>query len=126
MRLVDLIECLWQFYKKPYNPILGEVLESFVKSPDSGHTWGVLEQVSHNPPVSAMFCRNDGARMQATGSATFAVSFGGNSASVTVNVPLVLSIESIDETYTTDTSLPDLTCMFYLYLCFLDKLILSF
>ncbi|KAB7506058.1 Oxysterol-binding protein-related protein 8 [Armadillidium nasatum] len=44
--------------KKPYNPILGETFRCYWKHPNGSRTFYVAEQVSHHPPVSAVYVTN--------------------------------------------------------------------
>lgn len=55
--------------KKPYNPILGEVFRCCWRHPQTGSTtFYIAEQVSHHPPVSALYVTNrqDGFTLSAT------------------------------------------------------------
>ncbi|CAG0919492.1 unnamed protein product [Notodromas monacha] len=44
--------------KKPYNPILGETFRCAWHHPNGSRTFYVAEQVSHHPPVSAIYVTN--------------------------------------------------------------------
>ncbi|KAK8719058.1 hypothetical protein OTU49_014277, partial [Cherax quadricarinatus] len=44
--------------KKPYNPILGETFRCYWRHPNGSRTFYVAEQVSHHPPVSAIYVTN--------------------------------------------------------------------
>ncbi|KZS07155.1 Oxysterol-binding protein [Daphnia magna] len=54
--------------KKPYNPILGEVFRCCWKHPNGSTTFYIAEQVSHHPPISALYVTNrkDGFTLSAT------------------------------------------------------------
>jgi hypothetical protein len=47
------------FYKKPCNPVIGEIHEACTESPVFGKTTFVAEQVSHHPPISACYISNE-------------------------------------------------------------------
>ena len=44
--------------KKPYNPILGELFRCCWRHPNGSTTFYIAEQVSHHPPVSALYVTN--------------------------------------------------------------------
>jgi len=54
--------------KKPYNPILGELFRCSWKHPNGSTTFYIAEQVSHHPPISALYVTNrkDGFTLSAT------------------------------------------------------------
>ena len=54
--------------KKPYNPILGELFRCCWKHPNGSTTFYIAEQVSHHPPISALYVTNrkDGFTLSAT------------------------------------------------------------
>ncbi|KAJ2484867.1 Oxysterol-binding protein OBPa [Coemansia sp. RSA 2320] len=45
----------WHIHPKPYNPVLGEFFRSKYEFDDSSSAFFVAEQVSHHPPITAMF-----------------------------------------------------------------------
>eukprot|EP00053_Salpingoeca_punica_P016671 m.158367 g.158367 ORF g.158367 m.158367 type:complete len:775 (+) comp17019_c1_seq2:130-2454(+) len=45
-------------WKKPYNPLLGEVQRCMYEQGPQDKTLVVLEQVSHHPPISALYASN--------------------------------------------------------------------
>ncbi|KAL0478147.1 hypothetical protein AKO1_013084 [Acrasis kona] len=44
--------------KKPYNPVLGEIFRCNYFLPDGSVMTCAAEQVSHHPPISALYCEN--------------------------------------------------------------------
>jgi oxysterol-binding protein-related protein 8 len=44
--------------KKPYNPILGEIFRCVYKLPDNSVLTFFAEQISHHPPISALYGEN--------------------------------------------------------------------
>jgi hypothetical protein len=44
--------------KKPYNPVLGEIFRCNYELPDGSLMTCCAEQVSHHPPISALYCEN--------------------------------------------------------------------
>ncbi|KAK2715583.1 hypothetical protein QYM36_010235 [Artemia franciscana] len=44
--------------KKPYNPILGETFRCYWKHTNGSRTYYIAEQVSHHPPISALYVTN--------------------------------------------------------------------
>ena len=66
------------FGLKPYNPILGEVYRGTVQVGDDGPTVMLAEQVSHHPPISASFVRNEAKDVTVTGSMEAAPRFWGS------------------------------------------------
>jgi hypothetical protein len=98
-----------QFYKKPYNPVLGEVHDTWTVSSKYGETHAVLEQVSHHPPVTAATIWNEQCQVRMLGNYSFQVKFYTNSAAVTCSGCLELVFGRHDEVYTCPTSMPALT-----------------
>jgi len=70
--------------KKPYNPVLGET-SAWVfdhSDPAAGKTKMLCEQVSHHPPISALFINNDTLGISEQGSMQTGARFNGNSITV--------------------------------------------
>ncbi len=98
-----------QFYKKPYNPVLGEFHEAHIDSPKYGRTRLVLEQVSHHPPVSAAHIYNEDQKLELFGNASFAVKFGANSVTVTIDAMFEVFAGKFGEKYVTKNGMPSLS-----------------
>ncbi|KAE9554188.1 hypothetical protein FO519_002609 [Halicephalobus sp. NKZ332] len=79
---------------KPFNPLLGETFE--LCRPDLGFEF-VAEQVSHHPPISALFCR--GKNYELEGTVDPKVKFWGRSIEVHPNAFMKLRILDKNETY---------------------------
>jgi len=98
-----------QFYKKPYNPVLGEVHKCSANSEKFGEATFVAEQVSHHPPVSAMNIRNVTEGIDVTGNYSFNVRFATNSVTITTEGAFALYLKKFDETYESTACLPQMT-----------------
>jgi len=85
--------------KKPYNPVIGEVLHTWSQVEGSSPTKYLAEQVSHHPPISAWHVSNEGEGIAATVNASFGVQFGGNSVSVVTQGTGVINLQKLDEKY---------------------------
>lgn len=81
---------------KPYNPILGEVFKCFWKHEDGSKSEFLCEQVSHHPPISAFFFKND--KLFIHGFVEPKTSFSLNS--VTTEMKGAFVIETEKERYT--------------------------
>ncbi|OMJ23265.1 Protein KES1 [Smittium culicis] len=68
--------------KKPYNPILGELFLAKWQSDEFGETKLVCEQVSHHPPITAVFISNEKMGIYCNGSFKQKVRFAGTSVKV--------------------------------------------
>uniref|UniRef100_A0A7S0ZB59 Oxysterol-binding protein n=1 Tax=Timspurckia oligopyrenoides TaxID=708627 RepID=A0A7S0ZB59_9RHOD len=90
-----------RFGKKPYNPILGEVFRAVFKHADSSHGTTLLlaEQVSHHPPITAIFVHNKtlGFKMQSFMKPE--PRFYGNSIEITLSGLIEIEIEKYAEKY---------------------------
>ncbi|KAJ1851695.1 Oxysterol-binding protein OBPa [Coemansia sp. RSA 1822] len=65
--------------KKPYNPILGEFFRSQYEFDDASGAYFVAEQVSHHPPITAMFYHSPEHRIAIEGDLRPLSRFQGNS-----------------------------------------------
>lgn len=81
-------------HKKPYNPVLGEHFLCFVDNGDNDLTEFISEQVSHHPPVSALYVQNKKRGISIETNISFGVTFGGNKAGVVTSGPLVIKTPS--------------------------------
>lgn len=82
------------FLQAPFNPVLGETHHvSF------GDINVMLEQVSHHPPVSALYCTNEALNLQLEWWQSACPRFYGNSVEVTIQGRRSLRLESHGETY---------------------------
>jgi len=87
------------FYKKPYNPVQGEVHHCWSISKEHGKTFFMGEQVSHHPPVSAFVVNNEDSGTSLTGNISFGVRFNRNSVSVVTEGTGLLNAPNFGETY---------------------------
>eukprot|EP01100_Stratorugosa_tubuloviscum_P014605 TRINITY_DN791_c2_g1_i1.p1 TRINITY_DN791_c2_g1~~TRINITY_DN791_c2_g1_i1.p1 ORF type:complete len:404 (-),score=195.43 TRINITY_DN791_c2_g1_i1:88-1299(-) len=97
-----------KFEKKPYNPIQGETLYSFVECPRFGRTNFLAEQVSHHPPISAYVTQNEQINVQTRTSMSFEVKFSGNSVAVKTQGSTIVKFLNHNEDYEIITGLPEL------------------
>jgi len=73
---------LEQMEKKPFNPVIGEQHIAWLEhSPDNWSEY-ISEQVSHHPPVTAFYVRNQKEKLVLNSNMQISVQFGGNSASI--------------------------------------------
>eukprot|EP01027_Heterolobosea_sp_BB2_P027106 GEZU01042323.1.p1 GENE.GEZU01042323.1~~GEZU01042323.1.p1 ORF type:complete len:380 (-),score=102.64 GEZU01042323.1:256-1395(-) len=86
---------------KPFNPVLGEQFFCYWKHPDSITTF-IGEQVSHHPPVSAVFLENKAKNFTYSACYHPTTRFHGNSASTTLEGDCFLTLTNLDEIYTVD------------------------
>jgi hypothetical protein len=96
------------FYKKPYNPVLGENYEAFTQSREFGRSNYVAEQVSHHPPVSALYLWNEQENVSFSSNVTFNVRFGGNHVNVGLDGTVAIRFGDRDETYESNKFVPDM------------------
>ncbi|OLY84921.1 Protein kes1, partial [Smittium mucronatum] len=68
--------------KKPYNPILGEQFHATFPSQKHGDTILVCEQVSHHPPITAVYIYNEKEQIYCNGFFQQKVRFSGTSVKV--------------------------------------------
>lgn len=79
-----------------------------VVSPKYGQSEIIVEQVSHHPPVSAAHIFNVAQQLEVLGNASFAVKFGANTVTVTIDSTLELVAGKFGETYISTQSMPNL------------------
>jgi len=106
--LSNLKQEINSFYKKPYNPILGETHTCSIESEKYGQTIFIAEQVSHHPPISAVYMYNEKQRIAIMNSYSFKVNFYSNSVTVTTHGILDISLGSWGENYLSSQCLPQL------------------
>ncbi|KAJ2160031.1 Oxysterol-binding protein 4 [Coemansia sp. RSA 552] len=92
--------------KKPFNPILGEQFLAAWDDPDYGETRFVCEQVSHHPPVSALYFENAKAGIYGSGHFSQKSKFKGTTMKVVQEGRVTLRMRNSDEVYC--LSLPSL------------------
>jgi hypothetical protein len=89
--------------KKPFNPVLGETFSAaFRAAPSTSHTDGVMwtaQQVSHHPPVSAFFARDDAGSVVIQGCFAPKSKFLGNSAASIGGGAFRIYLPQHDEVY---------------------------
>jgi len=68
--------------KKPYNPTIGEEHICWIEHSDNDWTELFVEQVSHHPPLTALFLRNQNQKISLLSSLDAEVSFSGNSVTI--------------------------------------------
>lgn len=95
-----------EFYKKPYNPLLGEVHHCRVEKKEST-TYFVAEQVSHHPPVSAFMLNNEEDDITMESYCWFQVKFYTNSLTIPTLGRAKIHLGKFDENYFLPKSLPD-------------------
>eukprot|EP00027_Filamoeba_sp_ATCC50430_P009187 CAMPEP_0168561338 /NCGR_PEP_ID=MMETSP0413-20121227/11542_1 /TAXON_ID=136452 /ORGANISM="Filamoeba nolandi, Strain NC-AS-23-1" /LENGTH=767 /DNA_ID=CAMNT_0008592703 /DNA_START=91 /DNA_END=2394 /DNA_ORIENTATION=- len=96
------------FHKKPYNPVLGETHECYMESREHGTTNFVAEQVSHHPPVSAIYIRNDQEGIDLACNLSFGVRFGGNYVSIVTDGAAYITCDKYGEQYELPRRTPDM------------------
>jgi len=106
--LSNLKQEINSFYKKPYNPILGETHFCTVESEKYGQTVFIAEQVSHHPPISAVHIYNEKQKISMTSSYSFKVNFYTNSVTVTTNGQVEIHLGKFGEIYQSAQCLPQL------------------
>lgn len=82
--LVSMMQ-LEQMEKKPFNPVIGEQHLAWIDHEEGDTTEYFSEQVSHHPPISAFFMRNQKHNITVNSNLQFSVHFGGNHASIISN-----------------------------------------
>ncbi|KAJ2060869.1 Oxysterol-binding protein 4 [Coemansia sp. S146] len=92
--------------KKPFNPILGEQFLASWDDAEYGETKFVCEQVSHHPPVSAIYFENAQAGIYGSGHFSQKSKFKGTTMKVVQEGRVTLRMKNSDEFYC--LSLPDL------------------
>jgi len=92
--------------KKPYNPTIGEEHICWIEHSENDWTELFLEQVSHHPPLTALFLRNDNQKISLFSTLETGVSFGGNS--VTIATAGEVTIETAHEKYHMSRHVPNL------------------
>ncbi|KAJ2669030.1 Oxysterol-binding protein 4 [Coemansia spiralis] len=92
--------------KKPFNPILGEQFFATWDDPEFGETRFICEQVSHHPPVSALYFENAKAGIYGSGHFSQKSKFKGTSMKVVQEGRVTLRMKNTDEIYC--LSLPNL------------------
>ena len=71
-----------EMHKKPFNPVIGEHHICYVDHGDGDITEFVAEQVSHHPPISALYVKNAKHGLEFQTNLSFGVKFEGNKAAV--------------------------------------------
>uniref|UniRef100_A0A1I7VDI8 Oxysterol-binding protein n=1 Tax=Loa loa TaxID=7209 RepID=A0A1I7VDI8_LOALO len=94
--------------KKPYNPILGETFRCKWEHPDNSTSYYIAEQVSHHPPVSALFLTNRKAGFNISGTILAKSKYYGNSLSAMMIGDVRITLLQRGETYT--ATLPYANC----------------
>ncbi|KAJ2749946.1 Oxysterol-binding protein 4, partial [Coemansia nantahalensis] len=92
--------------KKPFNPILGEQFVAAWADGECGDTRFVCEQVSHHPPVSALYFENATAGIYGSGHFSQKSKFKGMTMKVVQEGRVTLRLRDSDEIYC--LTLPDL------------------
>ncbi|KAJ1649427.1 Oxysterol-binding protein 4 [Dispira simplex] len=93
--------------KKPFNPILGEqLLGSWTNTDGHGVNRLICEQVSHHPPISAVYLENEEAGVMLNGHAGQKSKFTGTTIKVEQTGYVTLHLRACDEVYT--LTYPDL------------------
>jgi len=102
------VETMEDFNKKPFNPVLGEELNSWIEGrPEDGPTYIKGEQVSHHPPISACVMRNDKHNVEYISNVRFAITFHGNSVSCNLDGHSQVDFKNLGETYLAPKWVPD-------------------
>ncbi|XP_055908551.1 oxysterol-binding protein-related protein 8 isoform X2 [Eupeodes corollae] len=89
--------------KKPYNPIIGETFRCYWQHPNGSRTYYIAEQVSHHPPVSALYVTNRQDGFCITCSILAKSKFYGNSTSAMLEGVATLTLLPRGESYTLTT-----------------------
>ncbi|KAG0726030.1 Oxysterol-binding protein-related protein 8 [Chionoecetes opilio] len=85
--------------KKPYNPILGETFRCYWRHPNGSRTFYVAEQVSHHPPVSALYVTNRQEGFSVSATVLAKSKFYGNSTSAILDGNVQVSLLPRGEDY---------------------------
>jgi len=103
--LASLVEA--KMYKKPYNPVVCETHSCYME-----HNGDILqfigEQVSHHPPVSAVYVNSPESGVSLQGTISFGVKFWLNSVTINTNGYVSVKMEKHNEDYHFSKALPDL------------------
>jgi len=86
------------WHKKPYNPVLGEVLETHNET-QSGRSDFIGEQVSHHPPVSAFILKNEVEQISLECNISFGVKFGSNLVTIVTEGNGFINVDKRNEQY---------------------------
>jgi len=99
-----------KMYKKPYNPVVGETHKCHIEDNNSGFgpTHFIAEQVTHHPPVSAVYIKNNATGVIVQGNISFAVKFWFNSVTINSTGYLEARMTKHDEVYQFTKGVPDL------------------
>ncbi|KAJ1964863.1 Oxysterol-binding protein 4 [Dipsacomyces acuminosporus] len=92
--------------KKPFNPILGEQFLASWNDAEFGATTFICEQVSHHPPISAIYFENAKAGIYGNGHFSQKSKFKGTTMKVVQEGRVTLRMKNTDEIYC--LSLPNL------------------
>ncbi|KAJ1734498.1 Oxysterol-binding protein 4 [Coemansia biformis] len=85
--------------KKPFNPILGEQFLATWEDAECGETKFICEQVSHHPPVSALYFENAKAGIYGSGHFSQKSKFKGMTMKVVQEGRVTLRMRNSDEIY---------------------------
>lgn len=97
--------------KKPWNPVLGEQHVIYADHPSknkNARSFFVAEQVSHHPPISAVFLNSSVEQIRFNANVGFEIKFGGNYVNVRTAGPLWISADRFHETYRLNKCFPDM------------------
>ncbi|MFH4975713.1 hypothetical protein AB6A40_002422 [Gnathostoma spinigerum] len=94
--------------KKPYNPILGETFRCKWQLPDDSQSFYIAEQVSHHPPISALFLTNRKAGFNIAGTILARSKYYGNSLSAMMIGTVDITLLTRGEVYS--VTLPYANC----------------
>lgn len=86
--------------KKPFNPILGETFRCYWQHQNGSRTYYIAEQVSHHPPVSALYVSNRHDGFSISCSILAKSKFYGNSTSAILDGDATLTLLPRGENYT--------------------------
>jgi len=92
--------------KKPYNPTIGEEHICWLEHSENDWTELFVEQVSHHPPLTALFLRNQNQKISLLSTLDAEISFSGNS--VTIITAGEVTIETAHEKYHMTRHAPNL------------------
>ncbi|PRP77945.1 oxysterol binding family protein, member 7 [Planoprotostelium fungivorum] len=87
------------WHKKPYNPVLGETLETWNETKTSGRSEFIGEQVSHHPPVSAFIIKNEQENITLDCNISFGVKFGNNIVTIVTEGSGFINLDRRNEQY---------------------------
>eukprot|EP01097_Dermamoeba_algensis_P005639 TRINITY_DN357_c0_g1_i5.p1 TRINITY_DN357_c0_g1~~TRINITY_DN357_c0_g1_i5.p1 ORF type:complete len:329 (-),score=78.21 TRINITY_DN357_c0_g1_i5:241-1227(-) len=98
-----------QFEKKPYNPVHGEVHKCWIDEGNGEITSFISEQVSHHPPITAVYINNTKHNYNIFGNYTFNVKFGMNSLTIKTDGHMEVNLFNRKEKYIcSPKALPDM------------------